>query len=224
MPCPLLHKIILFQISGDNSTRIADHASWEQGLVNTEMFQTYNLGLPGGGNGVGLMRFDHTTGGIAFADHHQINIYTDKVLARKILMPTLTNGLHVICKKMDSYGETKSVVILQYNMTGGLIDAYELPALPEGYTFMDVYDVVTDSEFSSNFFDNKMRILCLATNEEGQAIMELFYNGSTHQYYIKQYKPATFAVDKYRSLYYVRAYHYGDYMLGDLSFYGMAEL
>lgn len=210
------------KISGDVSTHIADHASWEQGSTqNFESIEAYNLGLGNGDNGVGVMRFSRLAAGITFANHHKLNSTSEQVFARKLLVAG-SNGINVLCEKTDSLGVMKSAVLLQYSLTGGLIDAYELPALPDGFNFVHIFDVVSASTISPpDSLNGRIRILGTASNEEGEVIIELIYNTTTHQYYVKQYKAAHLAPDEYKSVYYIRGYHYGRFMLGDLSFYGL---
>lgn len=208
------------KIGGDKSTRVADHASWEKGPINfNETLESYNLGLPGGDNAVGMMRFYSPTGSLGFASHYRLNNSPEQVIARRILSPAFNNSLHVVGEKLGSSGDIKSVAVLTYDLgTGAIIASYELPDLPNGYSFQRVHDVISEPDFQ-----NRMRILCTVTKGDDQSIMELLYNANNNTYKIRQYKPVNLVPERYRSVYYVRAYHYSEFNLGDISFYGMAD-
>ncbi len=205
------------KISGDHGTRVADHSSWEQGAINfDESLEAYNIEVSGGGNGVGLMRFYSPGGTYSWAVHHRLNAAPEEVEARRILTPQYNNKLYLIGEK---YGAgTRSAVVLQYDVsTGQLTAANELPALPQGYTLIRVYDVISEPDFQ-----NRMRILCRVSDGSAETVMELLYDANTNTYRAKNYKPDNIAPDRYASAYYVRAYHYGNFNLGDISFYGLA--
>lgn len=210
------------KIGGDKETFIADHASWEQGWSNfDESLESYNLTLPSGLNAVGMMRFYSPGGTLGFASHYQLSGGSEQVIARRILSPAFNNGLFVVGEKIASGGGVKSVAVLHYDLSSGsLLDARELPSLPSGYSFLHVYDVIGDADDPDS--QNKMRILITATVGSTEVILELLYNANTNQYTVKHYKPQT-QPDHYRSVYYVRAYHYGEFNLGEISFYGMAD-
>lgn len=206
------------KISGDKGTHVADHAGWENGPVAlNETLETYNLDLPSGDKSVGLMRFYSPTGSMAFASHYRLNSAPEQVIAKKILMPVFNNELFVIGEKLASNGSVKSAVALLYDKnTGVLLKSNELPFLPDGYAFRHVYDVIEEVDQP-----NIMRILCIVEKEGKESIMELIYNANTNLYKIKRYDPVNVAPDKYLSVYYVRAYHYSEFNLGKISFYGM---
>lgn len=205
------------KIGGDNGTRIADHASWEQGPSNfDESLEAYNLN--GGNNAVGLMRFYGPAGSVAWAAHHRLAATSEQVKAIRILPPAFNNGLYVVGEKIAAGGGVKSAVVLQYDLSSGhLLSSNELPVLPAGYQFLHVYDVISEPEFN-----NRLRILCTVTKDSDQAIMELLYSAGSNTYKVQKYKPMNIPPEKYTSVNYVRAYHYGEFNLGEISFYGMA--
>ncbi|PSK89529.1 hypothetical protein [Taibaiella chishuiensis] len=206
------------KLTGDHGTRVADHGAWEQGIPANfdESIEAYNVEVSGGGNGIGLMRFNGPAGTYSWAVHHRLNAAPEEVEARRILTPQYNNMLYVIGEK---YGiGPKSAVVLQYDASNGhLTAANHLPALPQGYSLIRVYDVISEPDFQ-----NRMRILCRVSDGSAESIMELLYDASSNTYRVKNYKPDNIAPDRYASAYYVRAYHYGNFNLGDVSFYGLA--
>ncbi len=208
------------KISGDQGTRIADHASWQQGpIAQDHTLEAYNLKLAGTDNAVGLMRFLAPAGMHSWATHYRLNVAQEKVMARRILTPEHNRDLHVIGERYDASGSTvKSAVILEYDQFSGLLlSAYELPALPLRYQLLRVFDVITELGAPDS-----MRILCLVSDGRGQSIMELKYNKISHTYTAKNFKPYNLNPDRYLSAYYIRTYHYGAANLGEVSFYGLA--
>ncbi len=206
------------KISGDQGTRIADHGSWQQGpLLHDQSLETYNLRLAGNDNAVGMMLFFGPGGTITWASHYRLNSATDRVTARRILTPEFPRDLHVIGEQYNG-STVKSAVILRYDLASGhLLSARALPTLPSGYKLVRVFDVISELENQES-----MRILCLVSDGSAQTIMELIYNKPGNSYTIKNYKPLDLSPDRYRSAYYVRAYHYSAANLGKVSFYGLA--
>ncbi|PSK89530.1 hypothetical protein [Taibaiella chishuiensis] len=207
------------KIGGDLGTRVADHASWEQGPINQdESLEAYNIQISGGYNAVGLMRFYSPTGSYSWATHHQSGL-RNLVMARRILTPTSGNTVYVAGEQLNASGRVTGAVVLQYDLLNGqLIAAKELATFPLGYTLLRVFDVTAEPGFP-----DKMRILCLVQNNGIQTVTELLYDAGAGTYGIKKYKPANLAPERYTSAYYIKAYHYSALNLGDIAFYGMAS-
>ncbi len=206
------------KISGDQGTRIADHGSWQLGpVIEDHSLEAYNLRLAGNDNAVGLMRFSGFYGNYFWATHYRHKKTPNRIMARRILTPEYPTDLHVIGELYEG-SSIKSAVVLEYELgTGRLLSSYELPTLPGGYQLVRVFDVISD-------FDerDKIRILSLVSDGRTQTIMELIYSKAGNAYTIKHYKLLELNPDRYRSAYYVRAYHYGAANLGKTSFYGLA--
>jgi hypothetical protein len=207
------------KITGDQYTRIADHAIWEQGPPNLdESLEAYNLSLPQGLNAIGTMRFHAATGSMTYAKHYRLNNASEQVVARKILLHGVDNSTFFVIGEKVKSGVVISGAVLYYNrLTGNLDKSWELPALPSGYEFLHIYDA-----FMELGFNNQMRILCTIKKGSTQAVVELLFNIVSGQYKVRQYKPARRALNQYSSVYYLRTNHYGMTMMGGTpSFYGM---
>jgi hypothetical protein len=207
------------KIQGDQNTRVADHISWEEGSIPVnldESQEAYNLIMADGKKVVGTMLFQSAAGTMSYATHYLLNSATEQVVARKLLKHYNSNYF-VIGEKIKE-GAVVSTAVLYYDRaTGDLIKAWDLFTLPVGYKLLHVFDVTT--ELST---PDQMRILCTVSVGNDEGVMELLFDMNTGQYKVIHYKPATIALSKYNSVYYVDGHHYGHWWLGDkTSFYGM---
>lgn len=208
-----------FKIEGDVATRVADHASWQQGpAIGDETLEAYNLDLPDGGKAIGTIRFHAPSAYMSYATHYRLTGKAAQIVARRIVIPSNGDiGFFVIAEKVKS-GVAQSAVVLYYDRSNGkLIKTWELSTLPTGFRFLQVHDVILTENAT-----NEMRILCTVTQAERQGILELLLNTSNSQYKVKEYKPAHLALDKYNSVYYIRRYYYNQLGMSPASsFYGM---
>lgn len=207
-----------FSIGNDDSyVRIADHIGGEYlgNLYNESTLESYNL-LHNNKNFVGLLRFDGGAGGLFYARHYWLPSEEDHLRALKGYQID-SKSAYVVTEKVDVSGTVKSAVLLRYNKDDGeIVSSVELATLPPGYSFIRVFDVM------ENFAEAKpKRILCTVKRDGVPVIVELLYDGSS-QYVVREYKMEN-PPKEFKSVHYVRAYHYGSVSLGKPSFYGLAD-
>ncbi len=205
------------KINGDKYTRIADHAAWEQNNATlAETLDAYNLDLPSGNTAIGTMRFRGATGSMSYATHYRLNSTSEQLVARKLQVSGVVGTSFFLLAEKVVSGTVRSAAILYYNRINGNLDkAWELKALPSGFTLLRAFDVIMDANHA------ELHVLCTVKKDGKQSVMELLFNPVTAQYKVLQYNPASLLPEQYKSVYYLRLDHYGFINPGTkTSFYG----
>jgi|GEM_PF-3260871 len=204
---------------GDPSTavRVADHIGGEDLDIPAPgpTLEAYNFNYSGK-DLVGLMRFDGTSGIIAYASHYWLPGSSDHIRLLKGYVP-YTQGVYVVGERVAPDGSVKSAVLIHYKLSdGSIISTVELEKLPPGYKFIHVYDVLEDFLPQS-----PKRILCVVDVEGTPRIVELLYQEATGSYTLREYKSSK-PPKSYLAVHYVRAYHYSRISIGLPAFYGLS--
>jgi hypothetical protein len=202
----------------ETNVQIADHIGGEDfdNFGDEQTLESYNL-RHDGKNLLGLLRFSGPTGSLIYSRHHGLPEGSDYLQALKGYdIPD--KGAYVVAERVASDGSIKSAVLIHYDQdNGSIVSAIELAALPAGYSFIRIFDVM------ENFATPKpKRILCTVSSEGIPVIAELLLNDATNQYTFREYRVKT-PPKSYRSVHYVRAYHYGSVSIGAPAFYGLAD-
>lgn len=204
--------------NAESAVRVADHLGGENidlySLGDQSTLESYNF-QSGNSKLIGLIRFNGVNGTLAFATHYGLPNTTDYLRVLKGYQVD-DKGPYIVAERVGENGIVKSAVLLQYDKENGkIISALELASLPPGYSFIRVFDIM------ENFGVPKpKRILCTLNKDGVPVIAELLYNSG--QYIIHEYNVGRPPL-AYKSVHYVRAYHYGGYGLGAPAFYGLAD-
>jgi hypothetical protein len=215
---PICAQTYTFTVGNEETkVKVADHISGEgfHFAGHEETLEGYNL-IHGGKNLFGLTRFNPVPGTITYAKHYGLINGNYLRLLKGYLI--YSHQTYFVGEQVNSDGAVLDPVLLVYDTAhGDLLNAIEFPTLPEGYTYTRVFDVMENFTQS-----NPQRILCTINNQGVPLIAELIYDNVAGVYYVYEYKSAK-PPKSYKSVHYVRSYHYGSVSLGEPSFYGLAD-
>lgn len=215
---PIYAQTYTFNVGDEETTvKVADHISGEDMPygANEETVEGYNL-VYKDKKLFGITRFNPVTGSIIYGKHYGLT--SENYLRLLKGYQFFPQQIYFVGEQLSSDDVVKDPVLLDFDTAHvDLLTAIEFPTLPPGYTYTRVFDIM------EGFTDpNPQRILCTVSNEGVPLIAEVIYDKAAGTYYLYEYKSKN-PPKSYKSVHYVRAYHYGSVGLGQPSFYGLAD-
>lgn len=218
----LLHSTHLFaqnyyvQITGDRETRVADICGTS--TINKFQLIAYNVVQNNGDIGCGVIGVDASFS-LLFSKQYSLLGYGLRVI--KIMPVENPSNIYILASKISLItGKIVAPIVIVYDLNqNAMISSFELPQLPNGYSFEGVYDI------EENKFTNQLRVLCTGVTVNGNPDVDIFEGYVDPGFSVCRYKRYSPIVEftEIDFISFVRNYHESVEINGETSIYGMAR-